>query len=603
MISKYESFILESAISESTLYVSPKILKRLEGISDKIAADLLDHIGREIKPDATFLDESDKEGEFTFITMKNALKKIGEIYPNDEDLIKMVDKPSKSSLAITISKMLKDEQANFWKGSRNPIKIGRLINQAFPGKYTGPEVEAFVNKFKSSEDLEDERFVLVEGEDIEKYYWHENYKEMGGDLGKSCMAKKKFFDIYVKNPQVCRLLVLLEEDKVIGRALVWKLAKNRASDEIEYFMDRQYTIIQSDVEKFRKYASEKNWAYKTYNNCNSFSNITWKEKSYSTDIMVQVSKGEYKEYPYMDTFKRYDPSTGELHNDEDSDENEGQYLLNNTDGGYDEIEEGVWSEWHDATIPRDEAVWSEGYQDYLRGDTAVYISSGRGRNHTGYYPEYDDNVIYSDWEDDYLHTADCVYSEDKDEYILEANAVIGLYSIVGAGSGVTGAGGEIETTYYHKDDDDIMMINKDATWYKVCIDKNADWENVDAVKYDLMTDKGYPKMYSVFVYKSKDDVYLTPRDAKILGLEYDKGEKDEISDFEYHKRLDEADLLQVLIEKLKNDLIPNTERIADEGEDDMKQMYEDRLARIWDRMPERWLRRKKMFKPEWFDEE
>jgi hypothetical protein len=118
-----------------------------------------------------------------------------------------------------------------------------------------------------------------------------------------------------------------------------------------------------------------------------------------------------------------------------------------------------------------------------------------------------------------------------------------------------------------------------------------------------MTDKGYPKMYSVFVYKSKDDVYLSVRDAKILGLEYDKGEKDEISDFEYHERLDEAGLLQVLIEKLKSDLIPNTERIADEGEDDMKQMYEDRLARIWDRMPERWLRRKKMFKPEWFDEE
>jgi len=139
-------------------------------------------------------------------------------------------------------------------------------------------------------------------------------------------------------------------------------------------------------------------------------------------------------------------------------------------------------------------------------------------------------------------------------------------------------------------------------FFFVAEDNAPGLQAVDAVKYDLMTDKGYPKMYSVFVYKSKDDVYLTPRDAKILGLEYDKGEKDEISDFEYHKRLDEADLLQVLIEKLKNDLIPNTERIADEGEDDMKQMYEDRLARIWDRMPELWLHRKKMFKPEWFDE-
>lgn len=85
-------------------------------------------------------------------------------------------------------------------------------------------------------------------------------------------------------------------------------------------------------------------------------------------------------------------------------------------------------------------------------------------------------------------------------------------------------------------------------------------------------------------------------------MEYDKEEKDEISDFEYHKRLDEAGLLSVMIEKLKNDLIPNTERIADEGEDDMKQMYEDRLSRIWDRMSNVWIHRKNMFNPEWFEE-
>jgi hypothetical protein len=150
------------------------------------------------------------------------------------------------------------------------------------------------------------------------------------------------------------------------------------------------------------------------------------------------------------------------------------------------------------------------------------------------------------------------------------------------------------------------------TWYIVANGKNDDWENVDTVKWDLMTDKNYPKVFNVFVYKRwafqnnekvESDVYLTPRDAKILGFEYDKEDVNQISDFEYHKRLDEAGLLSELIEKLKNDLIPNTERIADEGEDDMKQMYEDRLTRIWDRMSNVWIHRKKMFKPEWFDEE
>jgi hypothetical protein len=174
--------------------------------------------------------------------------------------------------------------------------------------------------------------------------------------------------------------------------------------------------------------------------------------------------------------------------------------------------------------------------------------------------------------------------------------VLGVYEI-------STEGDSIETSWYHKDDNDIKMINKDATWYTVANGKNEDWEDVGAMKWDLLTEKNYPKVFNVFVYKSKDDIYLTPRDAKILGMEYDKEEKDEISDFEYHKRLDEAGLLSVLIEKLKNDLIPNTERIADEGEDDMKQMYEDRLSRIWDRMSNVWIHRKNMFNPEWFDEE
>ena len=43
-------------------------------------------------------------------------------------------------------------------------------------------------------------------------------------------------------------------------------------------------------------------------------------------------------------------------------------------------------------------------------------------------------------------------------------------------------------------------------------------------------------------------------------------------------------MLDTLTEKLENDLIPNTERIADEGEEDMKEMYIERLQRAWDKM-------------------
>ena len=589
MISKYNNFILERVLNESTLYVSPELLKRLRKIDSEIAKDLIAQLGKDIKPDATFLDESDKEGELTFVTMRNAIKKLSDIY-GDDDFVKSLEQPSFSdAFAINISTMLKKNEPGFWTQSRNPIKIGRFIRQVFPGKYSDVDIEKFVNEFKSSGEKEKESFVLAEGKDIEVYYWHENYKEMAGDLGRSCMARNKFFNIYTQNPEVCRLLVLLEDDKVIGRSLIWKLDRNNGESEIEYFMDRQYTIEQSDVVKFTNYAKENGWAYKTYNNHHSYSNITYLGKEMNCEMVVKVEKKNYDEYPYMDTFKRFDPKTGELFNDTDKDDHEGQYLLEDTDGDYTEILSGKWSDYYDMEIPEDEAVWSEAYGDWLPEDRAIHIESRRSRI-SGWFPEDDDNIYYSEWEDEYLHLDDCVYSDDKDEYIYKPNAVLGVYRIDEAG--------RIETSWYHDVDDDCIEIDKTMRWYEILSEKDSDWKEVSRMKLEIadrwstVYKEYYPKIFKVFLYRIKDlkdKIYLSVRDAKILGFEYDKDDMIEIDDFEYHKRLseayvNEASLLDSLTEKLENDLIPNTERIADEGEEDMKKMYVDRLQRAWDRM-------------------
>ena len=84
------------------------------------------------------------------------------------------------------------------------------------------------------------------------------------------MARKLgLFKIYTENPDVCKMLILIEDDKLIGRALVWKLSsiKIYGKDPVQdsWFMDRQYTIKDSDVEKFRNYAKEKGWIYKSSN--------------------------------------------------------------------------------------------------------------------------------------------------------------------------------------------------------------------------------------------------------------------------------------------------------------------------------------------------
>jgi hypothetical protein len=592
MISKYNNFILEKALNESTLYVSPEILKRLQGIDSEISNDLINQLGQDIKPDATFLDDSDKEGELTFITMKNAVKKLSKWY--GPEYINEVEKPigTKASMsnAINVSRILKNNKPDFWTQSRNPIKIGRLVRQIFPGKYSDVDIEKFVNAFKGSEEKAAERFILVEGEEIEKYYWWGNYKEMAGDLGRSCMARKNFFEIYIQNPEACRLLVLLEDEKVIGRSLIWKLDRNDGPNEIEYFMDRQYTILQSDVVKFTNYAKENGWAYKTYNNHHSYSNITFNGEEKNCEMVVKVKVMDYVQYPYMDTFKRFDPKTGELFNDTDKDDHEGQYLLEDTDGDYTEISSGKWSEYYDMDIPEDEAVWSYVYSDWLPENRAVHIETGRGRSYSGWFPEDDDNIYYSEWEDEYVHINDCVYSDDKDEYILRIKSILAAYEIDEDGS--------IETSWYHQDDDDCVDIDRTMRWYEILSEKKSDWKNISRMnlkitdRWSTVYKEFYPKIFKVFLYRmknSEDKIYLSVRDAKILGFEYDKEDMIEIDDFEYHKRLDEAyvneaSLLDTLTEKLENDLIPNTERIAGEGEDDMLQMYIDRLQRARNKM-------------------
>lgn len=593
----YKEFILEKVIAESALYLSPVLNSVLDKIDSPIAKEFVSMIGADIKPDVTFLDLGEKDGELTFTTMRNAKKKLQEIYPNDDHFVKSIEDPSISGVsrewwAPYTAKMLKEKEPEFWTQSRNPIKIGRLINQVFPGKYTAVDVEKFVNQFKAATSAKvGESFVMVEGSDIEKYYWHENYKEMAGDLGRSCMArKKKYFDIYVQNPEVCRLLVLLEDDKVIGRSLIWKLDRNDADSKIEYFMDRQYTIEQSDVIKFTNYAKENGWAYKTYNNHHSYSNITYSGKEMNCDMVVKLEQKSFDSYPYMDTFKRFDPSTGELFNDRSKEEEyDGQYILEDTDGGYELIEDGKWSEYYDRMVPTEEAVWSDAY-GWLPEDRAIYIESRRSRT-SGWFPEDDDNIYYSEWDQEYLHLDDCVYSDDKDEYIYKPNAVLGVYEIDGGDY-------SIETSWYHEEDDDCVEIDKTMRWYEVLSEKNSDWDDASRMKLSIadrwstVYKEFYPKIFKVFLYRIKDlkdKIYLSIRDTKILGFEYDKEDKIEIDDFEYHKRLDEAyvndkSLLDALTEKLENDLIPNTESIADEGEEDMKKMYVDRLQRAWDKM-------------------
>jgi hypothetical protein len=561
MILRYNSFInedllFESLINETYVYYVKDFKDVLYKLSkqSEIAKDLIDLEYRDVKNDMTFISLSDREGYISGSTLRNLKNNVEKSFTEWAKDHNLGDERTKQILDIMLSKIDKGEttqtdvnhffnEYGLKSKSRNDVKLGRLINALLPGKYTSKDIEEFTNKFKAALTKGGEYFEEVSGDNINHWYNADNYKEMSGTLGNSCMARKSgLFTIYTENPDVCKMLILVEDDQLIGRALVWKLSsiKIYGKDPVQdsWFMDRQYTIKDSDVEKFRNYAKEKGWIYKSSNNHHSFSNVTIEGEEKNATLEVQVKAKNYRRYPYMDTFRRFDPNEGILYNDSDDEEEyEGQYILNDTGGGYEEIASGVWSEWYDRRIPHDEAVWSDWADSYLDRDRSIYVETGSRRFRDKWYPDDCDDIVYDEWIDQPIHTDDAVYSEPYQYWIFDQTAVKTIIEVYSDCSIDT------DNNWHHKDDSSIIEISyfDDMLWYKKISDEQSDWDDFTHILKSLLTknykDKFILKTLGLETYKvvepksdeqlpiELDEVeYLREVDALILGYDIDKSD-------------------------------------------------------------------------------
>lgn len=225
-----------------------------------------------------------------------------------------------------------------WFKSTSPIKVGKLVNKLLPGRFSPGEIEDFTNILKSIVEKEKTSFKIVEGKDIENYYQTINYDRSGGTLNNSCMLNKpsSYFEIYTKNPDKVRLLVMEKADKVVGRAFVWKLNfcndLNGIKIPVEYFLDRIYSTKDSLVHNFHSFAIKEGWAYRTVNHYEHPERITFQGKNLNVNMGVVLGDFNYSKYPYMDTFKIYDTENKTLHNEEDKSSDGTDLLLTRTDG-------------------------------------------------------------------------------------------------------------------------------------------------------------------------------------------------------------------------------------------------------------------------------
>jgi hypothetical protein len=448
-VNNYNDFLLDKifednkpkghGVNELPFVISHTLKKILQSINHTIATKILEIDEKRKEEKVTFVDiDKDKENYFSIVNSNKAYDNAFNKYKDKiEDLGEDKIKDAFKRIKPGSSTYLED----YWIKNRSSIRIGAFINKVFPNEFKsggspGEDIESFVQAIIAKRQVTN-KFKLVEGEDIVKYYNSDMYdtKNENGDeiigtsLQKSCMRYSncsEYIEFYSENN--VKLLILFSdvvgrEDLIVGRAIVWELSYPSGRT----FMDRIYYRHESDMAMFKQYADSKGWLYKSSQNMGASTAIVDPRKNGDSDYLTLRTTKDFKKssnntYPYMDTLKYFYVDYEYLSNKEPNSD-ETVYLLESTSGEYDELNtepEGIYIEYYDDYFDEDDVVYCELGDDYRTNDDAIYIER-YGQYATERYVER--NLVWSDYEDTYIETDDAVWSDYHNDYIDNNNSI------------------------------------------------------------------------------------------------------------------------------------------------------------------------------------
>ena len=352
MIKSFNEF---GKIDESVLYYAPPFREQLEILKKSgsdIASKLLELEMEDLPTDITFVNSAEDIGYLTFHPMAKAIEKIKKTYSVDDDVnikdpLNLQTNPNKKYHDTIYNNEINGRTyLSIYTGNKNAIKIGKFIKKVLPST-TNEKIEDFVNELKAVQDNLKEKIEMVSGDEIAKWYKSENCYP-GGSLGNSCMLNRDFFDIYTQNPESVNLLIMKSGDKIVARALVWKIKETKPQLGFTYYMDRVYSVRDHQVKVMMAFAEKQGWACRTQGGVYE-RGIIYQGKAYQdVKMSVQIKKLKYEKYPYMDTFSRYDYVTGLLWNDMDRNQRTRGHILTSTQGNFNKgYDRGLIRRWGD----------------------------------------------------------------------------------------------------------------------------------------------------------------------------------------------------------------------------------------------------------------
>ncbi len=154
------------------------------------------------------------------------------------------------------------------------------------------------------------KLIVVEGDEIKKYYHHKTYADGNGSLNKSCMRYDEtsgYFDLYRDNAKM--LVGFDSSNKVAARALLWDHVDMVENDKISNIklMDRIYTCFDKDIIQLKDWAFSNGYSYKSDQNHHNKNIIFLIKDGFAIEkechlVLTIPNLFGYKSYPYMDTF-------------------------------------------------------------------------------------------------------------------------------------------------------------------------------------------------------------------------------------------------------------------------------------------------------------
>ena len=208
-----------------------------------------------------------------------------------------------------ITEKIADNQQKEFNSLVYRIKVGKFLSKLFGfSSLTSSKENVFIEKcslhFNSYfTRLGEVNIQILPPNKIAWAYDVKNYNEGGGQLNGSCMRYdycQEKMDFYSKNN--ISIAVLLENNKVSGRALLWdKLTNVHTEKKNIKLLDRVYAISQYSYRLFDKFAEH-----------NKF--ITKREAGGSLLYRKVIIPKQLKRFPYLDTMSYLYPQAGLLSN-------------------------------------------------------------------------------------------------------------------------------------------------------------------------------------------------------------------------------------------------------------------------------------------------